>query len=143
MVSLMNRSIDLLEALARESDNVFHLNRRGYVYVTADAGRIPWLRRAAFEAERLGAGTVRIHADAASDYQPAPAAGFEDQPTGADMILEPALIQKHFPYLSAQTVAVLHARRCGWFSAQQLGMYMLERARSQGAQLITARVTDV
>ena len=31
MVSLMNRSIDLMEELARESDNAFHLNRRGYL----------------------------------------------------------------------------------------------------------------
>jgi len=35
MVRLMDRSIDLMEELARESDNAFDLNRRGYVYVTA------------------------------------------------------------------------------------------------------------
>src|SRR5512142_1614648 len=34
MVALMNRSIDLLENLAHESDNIFHLNRRGYLYAT-------------------------------------------------------------------------------------------------------------
>ena len=31
MVSLMNRSIDIMENLAHESSNIFHLNRRGYV----------------------------------------------------------------------------------------------------------------
>src|SRR5512137_2145144 len=36
MVALMNRSIDLLEELARESGNRFMLNRRGYLFVTAD-----------------------------------------------------------------------------------------------------------
>ena len=36
MVAAMNRSIDLLEELARESGNVFGLNRRGYLYATAD-----------------------------------------------------------------------------------------------------------
>src|SRR3972149_2664420 len=40
MVGLMNRSIDLLEDLARQSDNVFHLNRRGYLYATARADQI-------------------------------------------------------------------------------------------------------
>src|SRR5690348_13041446 len=35
MVALMNRSIDLLEDLARESSNVFRMNRRGYLFVTA------------------------------------------------------------------------------------------------------------
>src|SRR5207344_627642 len=37
MVSVMNRSIDLLEELARESGNVFRMNRRGYLFATADA----------------------------------------------------------------------------------------------------------
>jgi hypothetical protein len=30
MVRFMNRSIDLLEELAEETDNIFQLNRRGY-----------------------------------------------------------------------------------------------------------------
>jgi glycine/D-amino acid oxidase-like deaminating enzyme len=46
MVAAMNRSIDLLEELARESGNVFGLNRRGYLYVTADPARVPTLVRA-------------------------------------------------------------------------------------------------
>lgn len=41
MVGLMNRSIDLLEELAMRSGNAFHLNRRGYLYVTADRDRLP------------------------------------------------------------------------------------------------------
>src|SRR5512142_497196 len=40
MVGLMNRSIDLLEDLARETGNSFHLNRRGYLYATADPGQV-------------------------------------------------------------------------------------------------------
>ncbi|MCA9939585.1 MAG: FAD-dependent oxidoreductase, partial [Anaerolineales bacterium] len=36
MRQLMNRGIDLLETLAQGSDNRFLLNRRGYVYATAD-----------------------------------------------------------------------------------------------------------
>src|SRR5262249_27806156 len=39
MVALMNRSIDLLEELARESDDRFLLNRRGYLFATADPAR--------------------------------------------------------------------------------------------------------
>ncbi|MBI4770774.1 MAG: FAD-binding oxidoreductase, partial [Chloroflexi bacterium] len=93
----------------------------------------------------LGAGPVRVHRGQPDDppYQPAPADGFEDQPTGADLILDPKLIREHFPYLAEETVAVVHPRRCGWFSAQQLGMYLLERARERGARLIHARVEAV
>jgi glycine/D-amino acid oxidase-like deaminating enzyme len=145
MVSLMNRSIDILEDLARESGNVFHLNRRGYLYVTADPARIPDFHRTAQEAARLGAGLVRTHTGQPGDpvYLPAPAQGFEGQPTGADLILDPVLIRQHFPYLSDRTVAVLHARRCGWLSAQQLGMYLLERARERGVKLVRGRVEGV
>lgn len=142
MVRFMNRSIDLLEELARESDNAFRLNRRGYLYVTADPARVEDLRRAGEEADSLGAGALRVH-PGAEPYQPAPAEGFEDQPIGADLILDPALIRQHFPYLTEKTIAVLHARRCGYLSAQEYGMYMLERARAQGVRFISARVTDV
>jgi glycine/D-amino acid oxidase-like deaminating enzyme len=37
MLRFMNRSIDLLDALDRESHQAFELNRRGYVFLTADA----------------------------------------------------------------------------------------------------------
>jgi glycine/D-amino acid oxidase-like deaminating enzyme len=143
MVSLMNRSIDLLEDLARESGNAFRLNRRGYLFVTADPERVPAFVRAAEEAAALGAGPVRHHTRPDSDYRPPPAAGFEDQPRGSDVITDPALIQRHFPYLAPDTVALLHARRCGWFSGQQLGMYLLERAREKGVRLLEGRVARV
>jgi len=143
MVAAMNRSIDLLEELARESGNVFGLNRRGYLYVTADPARVPTLVRAAEEAAALGAGAARVHATAGAAYRPAPADGFEDQPTGADVITDRATIRRHFPYLAEETVAVLHARRCGWFSGQQLGMHMLERARDKGVRLLAGRVESV
>jgi len=145
MVRLMNRSIDILEELARETDNRFHLNRRGYLFVTADPARIPDLERAAAEPCALGAGELRIHTGEPGDpeYAPAPAQGFEGLPTGADLILDPALIREHFPFLTRRTVAALHVRRCGWMSAQQLGMYMLEQARAHGARLLNGRVEGV
>ncbi len=143
MVALMNRSIDLLEELARESGNAFGLNRRGYLYATADRDRVPPLVHAAQEAAALGAGPARIHDRVSTDYEPASPAGFEGQPTGADVIAEPALIRRHFPYLAEETVAVVHARRCGWFSGQQLGMYLLERAREKGVRLVEGRVERV
>jgi glycine/D-amino acid oxidase-like deaminating enzyme len=165
MVAFMNRSIDLLEAIARATDNRIQLNRRGYVYATADPARVALLRQAAQEAATLGAGPLRIHDSQQSavssqqlapqtlppadcrlptgNYVPAPAHGFESQPDGADLLLDPALIRAHFPYVAENTVALLHARRCGWFSAQQLGMYMLEQAREHGVRLMRGQVASV
>ena len=143
MVAMMNRSIDLLEELARESDNAFRLNRRGYLYATADPDRVPHFLRAAREAAALGAGPARIHERVSADYEPASAEGFEGRPNGADILVEPALIRRHFPYLAEETVAVLHARRCGWFSGQQLGMHLFERARAVGVKLVEGCVDGV
>ncbi len=143
MVRLMTRSIDLLEELARESGNVFRMNRRGYLFATADPERVPQFVERAQEAEALGSGPVRLHAGPGSDYRPAPAEEFEDQPTGTDVITDRGMIRRHFPYLAEDTVALVHARRCGWFSGQQLGMYLLERARDKGVRLVEGRVESV
>jgi glycine/D-amino acid oxidase-like deaminating enzyme len=145
MVRLMNRSIDILEELSRESGDRFHLNRRGYLFATADPDRVQAFRLAAEEAASLGAGAVRYHSGKPGDpsYLPASSQGFEGQPTGSDLMTDPALIRNHFPYLSDRTVAVVHPRRCGWLSAQQLGMYLLERARERGTTFRQARLEKV
>jgi sarcosine oxidase, subunit beta len=143
MVALMNRSIDLLEELARESGNAFRMNRRGYLFATADPTQVPMFVERAREAEARGVGPARVHPSGSSDYRPAPADGFENQPTGVDVITDPALARRHFPYLAPDTLAVLHARRCGWFSGQQLGMYLLERAREAGVRFLEGRVERI
>jgi sarcosine oxidase subunit beta len=145
MVGLMNRSIDLLEDLAEKSNNAFHMSRRGYLYVTADPERIHVFEQAGLEAEALGAGKLRRHAGRRGEppYLPSPPTGFRDLPDGADLISSQALIHEHFPYLSHSTCAVLHARRCGWFSAQQLGAYLLEQARQHGVKLVQGRIDAV
>src|SRR5919206_2234453 len=61
MVAAMNRSIDLLEEQARESGNVFRMNRRGYVFASADPDSIPRFIKSAHEAAELGSGPARVH----------------------------------------------------------------------------------
>ena len=145
MVTFMNRSIDLLERIERESGGRTRLNRRGYLFATAEPARIAEFHALGNEAQSLGAGALRVHEGAASDpgYAPSPARGFEGTPAGADLITDPALIRAEFPYLDPGVVAVLHARRCGWLSAQQLGMWMLERARACGVRLVRGRANGV
>lgn len=145
MIRLMNRSIDWLESWARADGNRIRLNRRGYVYATAEAAGVARLWNSAEMASSQGAGPWRLHdgRPGAPDYQPVSAESFDDQPAGADLLLDPDLIRRHFPYLSPHVRALLHVRRCGWFSGQQLGMSLWEKARQRGAQLIQGRVTGV
>ena len=143
MVRLMNRSIDRLEELARRNGNAFLMNRRGYLYASAREEQVERFRDAAEEAASLGAGPLRMHQGAALDYCPAPATGFEAQPDGADVIEGRAAVARLFPWLSPDTAVVLHARRCGWLSAQQLGMCLLEAARDAGTRLLRGRIVEV
>ncbi|HSB00251.1 MAG TPA: FAD-dependent oxidoreductase [Anaerolineales bacterium] len=143
MLALMNRSIDLMEMSADESGNVFRMNRRGYLYVTADEGKAADLESDSLRTSGLGAGPSRVHPAGSSSYQPAHPEGFHDAPEGADLLFGNELIRKHFPYLTGRAVAALHVRRAGWLSAQQLGMYLLETARSRGVRFESARVTGV
>lgn len=145
MVDFINRSIDLLEELAGQSANIFHMNRRGYLYCSGDAKGLDNFIEQAQKVSQLGAGALRIHrgGSSASAYQAAPPEGFAGQPDGADLLLDPALIEAHFPYLSKSIVAALHVRRAGWLSAQQLGTYFLNQARQNGVKVIEKRLTGV
>ena len=143
MTAFMNRSIDLMEGIAHATGNRINLNRRGYLYATADAGKVPWLHDMARAAEALGSGPVRVHETASSPYAPSSERGFHVPLTGADLVTDGSLIRRHFPFLAPSTVAVVHARRAGWLSAQQLGMAMLEAARECEVSLLKGQVVGI
>jgi glycine/D-amino acid oxidase-like deaminating enzyme len=140
MVRLMNRSIDLLDSLARQSGDAFHLNRRGYLYCTAEAQDLQRLHRAAQESSALGAGPVRIHPGDPEPHRPSGAGAPDD---GFDLLADPATVHAHFPWLADSILGALHVRRAGWFSAQQLGRLLLDRARALGARLVRGEVQSV
>ena len=54
-----------------------------------------------------------MHARTGSDYRPAAADGFETQPTGTDVLTEPALIRRYFPSLTDTTVAYEWLQKTG------------------------------
>jgi len=143
MTAFMNRSIDLIEEIARNTGNRINLNRRGYLFASAEPGKAAWLLDMAKLAEGHGAGPVRTHDTAIDSYEPSPESGFDLALTGADIITDQTLIRRHFPYLAPQTRVVAHARRAGWLSAQQLGMVMLEAARERGVRLLRGRMVAV
>jgi glycine/D-amino acid oxidase-like deaminating enzyme len=145
MVAFMNHSIDLLERLADQTNNLIHLNRRGYLYLTADSRSVPGIEATARIISGFGAGDLRVHRGNVGDpiYSAGTNDDYFDQPGGADLLLNPTLIHSHFPYLSEKTVAALHVRRAGWFSGQQLGAYWLAQAKLAGAHLLVGSVTGI
>jgi glycine/D-amino acid oxidase-like deaminating enzyme len=145
MVRFMNRSIDLLDEFARETHNFFHMNRRGYVFLTSRPEQVSFLERTAKEISSLGAGPLRYHRGTPDDppYPARTAEGFDPVLNGADLSLGRKLIREAYPFVSDKGIAMLHPRRCGWLSAQQLGMALLDRAREAGARFLMGRVTGV
>src|SRR5690348_6664429 len=61
MLRYMTRSIDILEEMAEESANIFRLNRRGYLFVTADEEGVDRLRATARQVSGYGMGPLREH----------------------------------------------------------------------------------
>lgn len=121
MARFMDRSIDLLEELDRDSRQVFELNRRGYVFLTADHA----------EAERLSTfaeATVDRHAHAA--------------PT-TEFVGEPRAILHRYPFITDRVRAMLHVRRAGFMNAAKLGQHLFERACASGIELIRDEVSSL
>lgn len=141
MMRFVSRSIDLLEETARESNNVFRMNRRGYLFATADVDELQSLRATATTVSAFGMGPIREHS-AVSTYQSPLAEGFLDQPIGADLLTGGAA-RDAFPYLPSSMIGALHVRRAGTMNSVALGDWFLERAMAHGAEFISGRVTGI
>ena len=145
LAALIDRSIDLMEGLASQSNNAIRMNRRGYLYVSSGDRGAGHLQKSAESISVVTGWPLRLHTSAGRGYASSPAEGYDGQPVGADLLLGRPVIRKYFPYLADSATAALHVRRAGWLSAQQLGMLLLERARAAGvtfqlASIVGARV---
>ena len=145
MARLMARSIERLEELAAATGNAFAMNRDGYLYLTATEDGARAMAAGAEATAALGAGPLRVHRGAAGDpeWPDTPYERLDSALRGADLVLDPELLRRRFPFLAGDVRAALHARRCGWLSAQQLGMVLLEQALAAGATMRQARLVEV
>jgi D-arginine dehydrogenase len=64
-------------------------------------------------------------------------AAWELSPSGVDVLLERGLIGKHYPDLDPEIATILHIRRAGDISGQQLGQYMPEALRRYAHSEVT------
>ena len=141
MLRFVSRSIDLLEEMGEETHNLFRLNRRGYLFVSAEDDGAARLLEQAHAVSRLGMGEVREHASVAS-YAPAPAEGYCNQPTGADFLHGDAALRA-FPFLAPSTKAALHVRRAGYMNAVALSAWMLKQSLAAGVTFVREGVTGI
>ena len=112
MTAFANDSIDLLQLLADETNNIPCITQRGYVLAT---------RRSDVEALR-------------ADLQPG---------VDVDVVSGRSRVPGKFPALSEEIECVLHVRKAGDFSSQQMGQFMLERIRAAGGKRLPGTVTAI
>jgi glycine/D-amino acid oxidase-like deaminating enzyme len=141
----VDASIDLMQDIASATGNRIGMTRRGYALATRRADPSPLIddlhRGYGAEAGRR----IRVHGKRgpSAGYQPAVSADWRAAPDGVDVLLDPTLIRASFPGFAPEVVAVLHVRRAGDISGQQLGQFMLETIRAAGGRLCRARVVAI
>lgn len=143
MTAFTDDSIDLMEDVARRSDNRLHMTRRGYALATRrDADDLIAELHTGYG--RDAEARIRVHDTGTSDsYQPALSADWETAPDGVDVLCNQDLIRRAFPNFADDITTVLHIRRAGDISGQQMGQYMLEGIREAGGRVIAGRVESL
>jgi len=144
MTAFTDFSTDLMEVISNESDNRLHMTRRGYALATRQANPDDLLRQLHEGYGSEGAGKIRTHRKGStSSYQRALSADWQSAPDGVDVIQDRDILERCFPTFDRDVATVLHIRRAGDISGQQLGSFMLEHLRAKDGKVIRGRVVEV
>jgi len=144
MVAFTNHSIDLMEDIARASGNRINMNRRGYALATRDSDIDELLGQLHAGLGDTADDLLRFHDTVnPATYDPPVKPDWETAPIGVDILKNQDLIRRTFPSYNPDIQTVVHIRRGGDISGQQLGMYMLEAYRNAGGTRLTGSVEDI
>lgn len=144
MVAFTNRSIDLLEEIARETDNRINMSRRGYALATREPDIDPLVDQLYRGLGDRADALVRTHNRAvAPNYQSSLTSDRIGAPDGVDVLRNQDLIRQSFPSFAHDVRTVVHIRRGGDISGQQLGMHMLEYLKERGVKQLLGTVEAV
>ena len=144
MTAFTNLSIDLMEEIARESENRIHMTRRGYALVTRRTEIDDLFEDLYNGYSQMNGNFIRVHdSTTVSSYQPANFSDWTLAPDGVDIIRNKGLIQMHFPNFAMDIKTIIHIRRAGDISSQQLGQHMIEVSQKGGLRRITGSVRGI
>lgn len=145
MTAYTDDSIRLMEEIAHETGNRINMTRRGYALVTRTSNPADLIDDLYRGYAGQGEKHIRIHSGGGHhpSYKPAVSAAWEDAPEGVDVLCDRNLIRQVFPAYAPDIATVLHIRRAGSISGQQLGQHMLEAVKSAGGRLIRGEVVGI
>ncbi len=142
MTAFTDHSTTLMEVLDRETGGRLHMTRGGYALVTRRSMPDDLIRDL-HRGYGDQAGRIRLHESAASPYRPPKRMPWSEAPDGVDVLLDRDLIRRTFPGWAQDAATVIHIRRAGSISAQQMGQAMLEAIRAAGGQLVRGEVKAI
>ena len=142
MTAFTDHSISLLEDIDRRSGGRLNMTRGGYSLVTRRS-RPEDLIQDLYRGYGASPASIRIHESSSNDYQAPRRVPWSLAPDGVDVLFARELIRKTFPSYAHDVATVIHIRRAGSISAQQLGQFMLEAIRADGARLLRAEVKGI
>jgi glycine/D-amino acid oxidase-like deaminating enzyme len=142
MTAFTDHSTTLMEALDRESGGRLNMTRGGYALVTRRSNPVDLIRDL-HRGYGESAGRIRIHEAGSTSYQTPRRTPWSDAPDGVDVLLCRDLIRRTFPSWAHDAATVIHIRRAGSISSQQMGQVMLEAMREAGGQLIRGEVKSI
>ncbi len=144
MVALSTRSIDLMEDIARTDNNRIAMTRRGYALATRRTHIDDWLEELRIGFADNFESAVRFHPRNSATYRKSPRqSNWQDAPEGIDVLCHRDVVSKVFPSFDKAINTVIHVRRAGAVDGYQLGTYMLDVARSEGARVQQGTVVDI
>ncbi|MFT5572618.1 MAG: glycine/D-amino acid oxidase-like deaminating enzyme [Cryomorphaceae bacterium] len=143
MTQFTDHSISLMHDIAQESSNVLNMQQRGYALATRgkDIDGLLATLNANFEDPSE---SVRQHSSSSSSNYLDPhntnwAAGID----GVDVLSNTALIQQTFPAFNADIQNVVHIRKAGDISGQQMGEFMSQKCKPLGLSRLHGQVTNL
>lgn len=140
MKSFMDRSIELMEEISRNTNNRIQLTTRGYLLATrksAEGDLLDNLCDTFIDTDAL-----RRHTSTTS-YQRALQAPSGVPADGVDIVESGQTIAECYPRFDPSLKTLFHIRRGGMLSAQQMGSVMLELIRKNGGRIIRGSVTEL
>lgn len=144
MVEFTDASIDLMERIAVESSNILQLTRGGYAAASRNANIDALIADLHAGYGSNDPDLIRIHNNSSAESYRGPAAmNWMDAPDGVDILSNRQLIRKTFPSFSREIASVIHIRRAGEISSQQMGQYMLGRISEAGGKRMRGRLQGV
>ena len=143
MAAFTDHSTDLMEDIARSTDNRINMTRRGYFLATRQEKPEQLLQQLFAGYGACASDSIRVHESSGDNYSPPVSEDWTTAPDGVDVLLGRDLIQKFYPMFDRTISTGLHIRRAGDISGQQLGQYMLEVMRPIGVRFQQASVLGI